>query len=71
MKIPLPLSKNLHTIVKSLNTYKLVVRNEYKDNLQANNQKISNQVHEQQEFITITNINKQHLMNENNQDKDN
>ncbi|CAG8794513.1 32351_t:CDS:1, partial [Racocetra persica] len=46
------LSEDLHTIVKSLNTYKLVVRNGYEDTSQSNIQEIStNQVHKQQESI--------------------
>ncbi|CAG8618796.1 14123_t:CDS:1, partial [Cetraspora pellucida] len=46
------LPEDLCTIVESLNTYELIVRNEYEDILQSNIQEIStNQVHKQQESI--------------------
>ncbi|CAG8523106.1 11140_t:CDS:2 [Scutellospora calospora] len=65
------LPENLHTIVKNLNSYELIVRNEYEDNLQANNQEIfTNQVYEQQKSITVTvtNLNEKDLNIDDNQD---
>ncbi|CAG8599879.1 19347_t:CDS:2 [Gigaspora rosea] len=57
------LPENLHTIIKSLNSYELIVRNEHEDNSQVNNQENSaNQVHEQQEPIVVTNSDNQRLM---------
>ncbi|CAG8832524.1 29068_t:CDS:1, partial [Gigaspora margarita] len=56
------LYKNLYAVVKSLYSYELIVKNEYKNNSQVNNQENSaNQVHEQQKPIVVTNSNNQCL----------